>query len=262
MEDRPMSDLANRIGNLTDRIGNRLIWKFAPRTRRVETSRPIVSFTFDDVPETAWTQGAAILEKYEVRGTFYIAGGLEARIEADRTLIAREGCRDLFDRGHEIGCHTFSHDRVRSYGAALSDDLRTNVAYLKQAGIEPAPSNFAFPYNAAWPLARRELGRRFRTCRGAGEAINRGPTDPLMLQSVEIRQPEDHAEGLIGWIDDVVANPGWLIFFTHDIAEAPTPYGCTPKTFETLVRHAADSGCEIMTVEAATRALGWEGEDR
>ncbi|WP_117192193.1 polysaccharide deacetylase family protein [Rhizobium terrae] len=257
-----MPDLLKNLDGLIDRASNRLIWKIASRTRIVATSRPIVSFTFDDVPDTALTNGAAILEKYGAQGTFYIAGGLEARVESDRTLIGREGCLDLFRRGHEIGCHTFAHHRVRSYGGALSADLDANARYLDEAGITRAATNFAFPYNSAWPLARQELGRRYRTCRGAGEAINRGPVDPLMLKSVEIRQPEDHAKRLTGWIDDVAANPGWLVFFTHDIADRPTPYGCTPATFEHLVRHARERGCEILTVDAATRALGWEVDPR
>jgi peptidoglycan/xylan/chitin deacetylase (PgdA/CDA1 family) len=253
-----MPDLLKNLGNLTDRIGNRLIWKLASKTKTVANDAPLVSFTFDDVPDTALTNGAAILEKYGMRGTFYIAGGLEGRVEPDRTLISRQGCRDLFDRGHEIGSHTFAHHRVRSYkGGALAADLSRNADYLKAAGIAAAAENFAFPYNAAWPLARRELSRHYVTCRGAGEAINRGKVDPLMLQSVEIRQPEQHARDLTRWVDDVTANPGWLVFFTHDIAENPTPYGCTPETFENLVRYCAEHGCRVRTVREVVTELGW-----
>jgi peptidoglycan/xylan/chitin deacetylase (PgdA/CDA1 family) len=254
-----MSDIAEHLSSVVDRMSNQLIWRLAAPTRRVETDRPIVSFTFDDVPDTALTNGAAILEKYDARGTFYIAGGLEGVVEPDRTLIDREGCRDLFARGHEIGCHTFTHDRIRTYGATLSADIERNIEYLRQAGVSRRPTNFAFPYNSAWPLARNELARRYVSCRGAGEAINRGDVDRMMLKAVEIRQPEDRARDLTRWIDDAVENPGWLIFFTHDIADEPTPFGCTPATFDTLVRYARESGCDIMTVDAATRALGWKG---
>jgi peptidoglycan/xylan/chitin deacetylase (PgdA/CDA1 family) len=254
-----MSDITERLSSIVDRLSNRLIWDLASPSRRIETSRPIVTFTFDDVPDTALTNGATILEKYDARGTFYIAGGLEGVVEADRTLIDREGCRDLFARGHEIGCHTFTHDRIRTYGSSLSRDIERNVEYLKQAGVSRRPTNFAFPYNSAWPLARGELARRYVSCRGGGEAINRGNVDRMMVKAVEIRQPEDHARNLTRWIDDVAQDPGWLVFFTHDIADEPTPYGCTPSTFEALVRYARESGCEIMTVDAATHALGWTG---
>lgn len=254
-----MPDLKHRIDDLANRVANRLIWRFARRPKRVGTATPLVSFTFDDVPDTALTAGAAILEKYGVFGTFYIAGGMAGRIEPDRTLISADGCRELAARGHEIGCHTFSHDMVRSLpGGALARDLDRNETYLRAFTDADAPlRNFAFPYNAAWPLARGELRRRYRSCRGGGEAINRGPADPWMLKGVAIEQPEEKARALTHVIDDVAANPGWLIFYGHDVAERPTPYGCTPETFERLVRHAVESGCEVLTVSRALDRLGW-----
>ena len=255
----PIPDIFNKVTNIADRLNNRLIWQFARTRRPIATERPIVSFTFDDVPDTAWTNGAAILEKYRARGTFYIAGGLEGRIEADRRLISAEGCRDLFTRGHEIGCHTFSHRKVSSLSSrTFAGDLGQNEAFLSGAGISRRPTNFAFPYNAASPRLRPVLKRRYTTCRAAGEAINRGTVDPFMLKAVEIRQPEDHALGLTRWIDDVAANPGWLIFFTHDITASPTSYGCRPETLERLVSHALERQCDILPVCDALDRFGWK----
>ncbi|WEX74932.1 polysaccharide deacetylase family protein [Sinorhizobium numidicum] len=246
----------SKIGALIDRLANRAIWKLARARRRLETDVPLVSFTFDDVPDSALHDGAAILEKHGARGTFYIAGGLAGQVERDRTLITSEGCGELLARGHEIGCHTYSHRRIRDFGR-LGGDLDRNADYLKSVGVSPPATNFAFPYNAAWPLARAELRRRYRTCRAGGEAINRGSVDPLMLRAVEIRQPEQDAWALTRWIDDVAAQPGWLIFFTHDIAPRPTPYGCTPKTFEHLVRYAVEKGCCVLPVDHALDRLNW-----
>ena len=251
-----MPEIAEKLASLVDRVSNRLIWHFGSRPLRVRTSVPIVSFTFDDVPDTALSQGAAILEKHGGRGTFYIAGGLSGAVEPDRTLIAPEGCRELALRGHEIGCHTFVHKAVRALpGRALARDLDRNAAYLRQAAGLERPQNFAFPYNAAWPLARRELRRRFRTCRAGGEAINRGMVDPVMLNGVGIRQPEDYARSLTAMIDDVAKNPGWLVFYGHDVADKPTPWGCTPQTLELLVRHAAERGCALLPVAQALDLL-------
>ncbi|MCA1442479.1 polysaccharide deacetylase family protein [Ensifer sp. IC4062] len=251
-----MPEIARKIEGLVDRLANRLIWRFARQRLRLETEAPLVSFTFDDVPDTALDHGAAILERHGARGTFYIAGGLAGQVEADRTLISPAGCSELLARGHEIGCHTFSHRRMRDI-SALGRDLDRNAAYLEGVGVAAAPANFAFPYNAAWPLARPELRRRYRTCRAGGEAINRGLVDPLMLKAVEIRQPEQHARELRRWIDDVVERPGWLVFFTHDIAPSPTPYGCTPETFDHLVRHAVGKGCQVLPVDQVLDRINW-----
>lgn len=251
-----MLDWEGKFGSLVDRLANRAIWRLARERRNVGTAVPIVSFTFDDVPDSALDQGAAILEKHGARGTFYIAGGLSGRKEADRTLITLEGCRELLARGHEIGCHTHAHRRVRDI-RRFGEDLDRNADYLRSAGVSTPARNFAFPYNAAWPLVRPELRRRYRTCRAAGEAINREAVDPLMLKAVEIRQPEQHARELTRWIDDVADRPGWLIFFTHDITPRPTPYGCTPETFDHLVRYAVGSGCRVLSVDQALDEINW-----
>lgn len=256
-----MPSLLERLekhGGLEQWLANRLIWTFAGSRRAVRTETPLVSFTFDDVPDSALHEGAAILERHGVRGTFYISGGLAGQVEPERLLISPEGCRELAERGHEVGCHTFSHRRVRNISRAeLSADLDRNGTYLAGAGVPRPPRNFAFPYNAAWPLARPELRRRFRTCRGAGEAINRRRTDPMMLKAVEIRQPEAEARALTRWIDDVAGTPGWLVFFTHDIAPCPTSHGCTPETFDLLVAHAVARGCAVLPVDRVLDRLGW-----
>ncbi|WP_370320321.1 polysaccharide deacetylase family protein [Oricola sp.] len=253
-----LGNIAAKIDARIDRLANRLLWTVAGPRRDVETDVPIVSFTFDDVPDSALFEGAAILEKHGVRGTFYIAGSLASQVEPDRTLISPEGCRELAERGHEIGCHTFAHRRIRDLVAdGLAADLDRNAGYLTEAGIETPAHNFAFPYNAAWPTARRELRRRYRTCRAGGEEINRKNVDPVMLKGIEIRQPEDYAASLTSWIDDVAAMPGWLVFITHDIAPRPTPYGCTPDTLDCLVAYAKEKGCRILPVDGALDLLGW-----
>ena len=40
------------------------------------TATPMVSFTFDDLPKSAVTTGAEMLEAHGARGTFYVSGGL------------------------------------------------------------------------------------------------------------------------------------------------------------------------------------------
>jgi peptidoglycan/xylan/chitin deacetylase (PgdA/CDA1 family) len=239
------------IDRFAGRLTNRLIRAMPWQVIQVPTREPIVSFTFDDVPDSALA-GAAILEAQGVRGTFYISGGLEGRVEPDRTLIDADGSKQLAARGHEIGCHTYAHRDLRHVSrSVLAADLARNARYLDAADPRPGRRNFAYPYGGGSLVKRAMLADAFRTCRAAGEAINRGPTDPTFLRAVEIRQPEEHARGLTRWVDALVADPGWLIFYTHDISPTPTPYGCTASTFERLVAHAVERGCRVLTVDAA-----------
>lgn len=234
------------------RLTNQLLTRLPGPSITVKTDMPVVSFTFDDVPETALSAGAAILEAHGGRGTFYIAAGLLERQEEQRKLISAGGCAELAARGHELGCHTFSHKSLQHSGrAALRADLDRNGAAL--AAIVPGlrPRNFAFPYNAGAFRHRAELSRRFRSARGGMSGINRGVTDRSFLRSFGLQQPEASVAALQGKIDELVAAPGWLIFFGHDLAPRPTPYGCTAESFETLVAYARAKGCALLTVDQA-----------
>lgn len=243
--------MKSRLEDLASRAINKYVWKTARNTLAI-SGPPVVSFTFDDVPDTALTHGAAILERYGAHGTFYLAGSLMGTEERYRRLIDAEGARELARRGHEIGCHTYAHRHSWALSPwGMRRDLEQNRTMLEAEGISARTTNFAFPYNAMSPLARPGLRRRFRSCRAGGEAINRGSFDPVSLKGVEIRQPEDYARRLTRWIDDLAAQPGWLVFFTHDVTDFPTPYGCKPDTLERLVSHAVAKGCDILTVDAA-----------
>ncbi|HEV7323824.1 MAG TPA: polysaccharide deacetylase family protein [Bosea sp. (in: a-proteobacteria)] len=245
------------IDQYASRLENRLIRAVPWQVMQVPTGEPIVSFTFDDVPASALDTGAAILEADGARGTFYISGGLAGRVEPGRTLIDPAGCMELAARGHEIGCHTHAHRDLRHVDEeALIEDLARNARYLDAINLKPGRRNFAYPYNSGSFWKRAILADAFRTCRAAGEGINRGPTDPSFLRAVEIRQPQQHVLGLARWIDALLAKPGWLIFFTHDISALPTPHGCTAPSFRLLVGYALARGCRVLTVDAALDHMG------
>jgi peptidoglycan/xylan/chitin deacetylase (PgdA/CDA1 family) len=246
------------IDQVASRLTNRLIRITPWQVIEIPTEEPIVSFTFDDVPDSALNAGAAILEAHGVRGTFYVSGGLAGRVEPDRTLIDAAGCKELAARGHEIGCHTYSHQDLRHVdGSFLSANLARNECYLNAIDPRSGRRNFAYPYSSGSFGKRAMLADAFRTCRAGGEAINRGPTDPTFLQSVATRQPQ----GCM-WIDALVADPGWLLFVGHDISPTPTPYGCTLPVFERLVGHAVERGCRVVTVNAALDHMGLREEAR
>lgn len=249
--------MRQKLNYWMSRIQAHMMRLLSPKTLAIVTDKPIISFTFDDVPDSAFNQGAAILEKYGLRGTFYIAGSLVGVTESRRQLINEANINQLIERGHEIGCHTFSHSNVAKItGAELQRDIERNRGFLQhilgtRRGGHGALANFAYPYNAVSYFAWRRLAKSYRSCRAGENRINRGMVSPQMLYGMEIRQPEAEAVQLTRHIDTLKAQPGWLIFFTHDISDTPTPYGCTMATFEALVHYAVQSGAVILTVDEA-----------
>src|SRR5581483_11079707 len=87
----------------------------------MRNTAPLVSFTFDDVPASAYTSGARVLEQFGLRGTFYIAAGTCGTMDEHWRVIDLDQVRSLYEAGHEIGCHTFSHVAVENLGAAEID---------------------------------------------------------------------------------------------------------------------------------------------
>ena len=59
---------------------------------------PLVSFTFDDVPDSAFVNGAAVLERRGLRGTFYIASGICGSQDEHWRVIGEDQVRALHDR--------------------------------------------------------------------------------------------------------------------------------------------------------------------
>ncbi|WP_425647891.1 polysaccharide deacetylase family protein [Agrobacterium leguminum] len=249
--------MTQKIGTFTDRINNRLVRYFPGPAVRIETSEPIVSFTFDDVPASAWTAGARILENEGVCGTFYIAGVFIDQYDEQQQMISAKGCSELAAAGHELACHTFSHRKLSSFSRrGLEEDLDHNDRVLGSFDASRHGRNFSVPFGMASPVMQPLLRRRFRTARGIMPGINRGSVDPHNLAAVELRSDQNYLDAADGWLEDVLQKGGWLIIFTHDVSQTPSFYGCPEGRFQGLVRRAVSGGAKIMTVDAAARTLG------
>ncbi len=249
--------MTQKIGTFADRVNNRLVRYFPGPAARIETSQSIVSFTFDDVPETAWTAGARILENEGVCGTFYIAGVFIDAYDGAQQMISAKGCSQLAAAGHELACHTFSHRKLSSFSReGLKADLDRNDSVLGSFDGNRHARNFSVPFGMASPVMQPLLRRKFRTTRGIMPGINRGKVDPHNLAAVELRSDQNYLDAADLWLEDVLQNGGWLIIFTHDVSRTPSFYGCPEERFQGFVRRALSGAAKIMTVDAAATALG------
>src|ERR1700733_15618282 len=70
---------------------------------------PLVIFTFGDVPDSPYSNGAAVLEDHGGRGTFYIADGTLGAVDTHWRGIGRAPGSALHAPGPESGWPTLSH---------------------------------------------------------------------------------------------------------------------------------------------------------
>jgi len=235
---------------LKARVGNKLARHLRVSPAALNNSRPMVSFTFDDAPISAATRGAAMLEEYNARATFYISGRLVDAWSGNWTGVSADHIIGLHRRGHEIACHTFSHARATDLTeAAMAAELEKNRGYL--LGLDPSIKieNFAYPYGTGSVLRKRQLGKAFHSSRGILPGVNSGTVDLQYLRAVPLIEHQIDRDGIDRVFDEALANNGWLIFYGHDVEATPSPYGCSPE----LLRHALEAAArrKILALNVA-----------
>jgi peptidoglycan/xylan/chitin deacetylase (PgdA/CDA1 family) len=232
------------------------------RPARIDWPGGVVSFTFDDFPRSAWVNGGAILEKYGCRGTYYAAMGLAGTANNLGPMFTLDDLRATHAQGHEIACHTFSHrDCARVPAAEIAAEIDKNAEALSQAVGGAAVTNFAYPFGGVSQSAKSLLSRRFVSCRGTGHGLVRGTTDLADLPSTSLYSHNFDRDRLCRLIEDARADNAWLIFYTHDVAEEPSPFGCTPAQFQAIVAYAVENTA-ALPVRDVLAGLGLAGAIR
>lgn len=218
----------------------------------MHNARPMVSFTFDDVPASAATTGAAILEAQGVRGSYYVCGGLTGKDWENGRQATREDLVRLAGRGHEIGCHTFAHVSCGTASTSqLAGELEANRAFIKDTLGDYDMATFAYPYGHVGLQSKQLIQQRFAACRGVEAGVNAGRMDVGLLKAVEIPSRPRDERWLAPWLEKTARHNGWLILFTHDVGPEPTPFGCTPAMFARVVAEVTAAGFEVLPVRQA-----------
>jgi peptidoglycan/xylan/chitin deacetylase (PgdA/CDA1 family) len=109
-------------------IAARLVREFGgflcTRPAKVNWPGGVVSFTFDDFPRSAWVNGGPILEKHDLRGTYYAAMGFAGGGNHLGPMFECDDLRAAHAQGHEIACHTYSH---RDCGGATAAQIAAEI---------------------------------------------------------------------------------------------------------------------------------------
>jgi peptidoglycan/xylan/chitin deacetylase (PgdA/CDA1 family) len=219
--------------------------------------QPLVSFTFDDVPASACGEGAAILEGHGVRATYYACAGGSGAVSPSGRLASTDDIAALAARGHEIGCHTYSHRAVSTLSRReLAGDIDRNRAALAAICPGNVLRNFAFPYGDMSFAAKRYLERRFDSCRSGRLGLNAGSIDLGALRSWPLENASINRARIVKLIDETVRRHGWLVFISHGLEKTPRRYGITPDLLAFAVAAAKSGGCRVTTIGEALRLAG------
>lgn len=225
----------------------------------IKNNEAIFSFTFDDAPISAFTNGAEILNKFNATGTYYVALGMEKNNDSTgvaRRFLNHSEIYKLHKDGHSIGCHTYNHLSLRK--AKLHDLIkdcesnRTGLQYIiKSSSID----HFAYPFGIVSPRGKRELGRTYKTLRTTDQGVNYGRTDLTYLRTISLCSISFNKATILEAIRLAVKNNAWLIFFSHDICSSPSEWGTKTEDFKWVVKQCSKTGGVILNVEQAYNVI-------
>lgn len=111
---------------------------FGGLTSQVETNKKVVALTFDDGPTENVNEILPLLDKYNVKATFFLIGQDIEKYP--------EGAEQIAAAGHQIGNHTYSHKRmVFKTPSFIKEELEKTDHLIREAGYE-GDIDFRPPY--------------------------------------------------------------------------------------------------------------------
>lgn len=213
----------------------------------------IISFSFDDCPKSAITNGLPLIEAEGWRATIYVAAGLCETTNHLGLHMSEADIVDVHNRDHEIADHTFSHLSFNDVSLKVYlNDIKRNQITFEKLGL-PKSRHFAYPYGHVSPALKKALRKRFCTLRGVVTASSSGQ-DANLLNATRIYS-NDSIELALEQIDDAKKTPKWLHLFTHDVRDNPSDFGCTPTDLQKIITAVRQSALRVMTVDDAYRTI-------
>ena len=222
---------------------------FSRRPCRIQLDAPAISFTFDDFPRSALTNGGAILRQHGFRGTYYACFGLMGQEASTGEIFRHEDLEELIRHGHELACHSFDHCDAWE---TTPDEFEASILRNRQAAAQHVPGltlkSFSYPISWPRPATKRRIASLFECARGGGQIFNTRVIDLNYLKAFFIEQSRDDFNAIKAMIDENMRAIGWLIFATHDVSNTPTRFGCAPALFQRIVDYSAKSGAHVLPV--------------
>ncbi len=229
-----------------------------------EGKRAALSLTFDDARVSQAQVGLPLLDRCDVKATFYVSPGpFQAHLPAWKQALAN---------GHEIGNHSMRHPCTGNFSfardKALEDyTLRQMERELEEANRVIASAVGVRPATFAYPCGQKFVGRgthlrsyvplvarMFQAGRGWMDEAANDPAlcDPAQLLGIELDGRDFAAAKKL--IDTAVENGSWLVFAGHEIAEGGRQT-TRIDTLEAICQYAHDpnNGIWIDTVQNIVR---------
>lgn len=219
-----------------------------------EGKKAAISLTFDDARLSQIDKGIPLLDKYQVKATFYLFPG---------NIVKRpEGWKTAVKNGHEVGNHSLLHPCSGNFIWSRQKALE-NYTLRGMGGELDSASRFiekmlgVKPVSFAYPCGQTYVGRALRTrsyvpliaarFESGRTWMNEGPNDPsycdlAQLTGIELDGKSFHQ--IKPLIDSAKAHGSWIVFAGHEMNDGGRQTTLL-STLDSLCRYAKDPENEI-----------------
>lgn len=237
------------------KIKRTLACTFVNKRVDLNLSEAMISFSFDDIPDSAITNGARILQKYGYKGTYYISLGLKDNKNPDKTYFDHSKLKQLALSGNELACHTAEH--LQFYHAnrkQIIENLKKNQQWIRELIPGYRFENFSYPSGQQTFRSKLILKKEYKSARGVRAGMHVKSVDLYNLSGNELAGYISLKE-VCALIDEAIKNKAWLIFYTHEVDDDPSEVGCTPEFFEEVVSYCYKNKLNVCTIKEAVNRI-------
>ena len=110
-------------------MNSRTYQLFGGLTEQIETNQKVVALTFDDGPTKNVNQILPLLDKYNAKATFFLIG--------EEIKKHPEEAKKIVEAGHQIGNHTYSHNRmVFKTPSYIKEEIQKTDQLIQKVGYK------------------------------------------------------------------------------------------------------------------------------
>lgn len=206
--------------------------------------RPLVSLTFDDGWESAYTEVLPLLDWYKMPATFYII----SNVIGEKRYLSKEELLAIFEKGHEIGAHSIDHSDLANLLPSLVEEQLARPKKLLEALIKVPVTDFAAPYGSVSPAVLKLLPKYYASNRSSKEGYNTMigfNRYGLLVQQIKRSTTIDEIKAQLEFAQK---NRFWLIYMYHQVDEGDLAWSTTTEKFEQQLKAIQDSNIPVVTV--------------
>lgn len=216
--------------------------------------QPLVTLTFDDGYQSAYTTVRPLLERHDFNATFFVISGL-LNSENGPDYLTTAQVKALERDGNEIGSHTVTHANLALDTIPQVDQELSESQTMLQNLIGRPVRDFATPDGASTAAVNAEIMKFYRVSRGIQSGFNsRDNFDPYNILVQDVFGSTTTAQ-VDNWIAQAKSSRTWLVLVYHDVQAGTVnsdPYDTAPSKLKSELSYLERSG---VTVETMAQAL-------